>query len=504
MNHYIHDMPSGTTPSGWNTLLERLKGDSGSPAHMQQELLNAVLVLLMVMVMIIANGYYFLQPEDAAHRELSLVATMGFLVPLLVAFYWNRKGRYLRSARFLIATISIGIFGLSFLDMKNNGLEMLFYLIFPVVLSTLLLPLFESILTFALVTLGLLAVRLAVPASDLISVPIATTTFVSLIFLTAGNSMRKMEQERQKAVIQSELRYRTLVERAPEAIVVFSQKQNRIIDSNRKAAELFGYSDEILLTRSLLDLFPPNLIQDPLYRESIFNVLRNAIAHQPPPFECTLQHSSGIKLPCEVWLTSFPGKEEPLIRASILDLRERKEVEDALFRAHLHTQALIEAIQTLAIEIDPNGMVLYWNHHAEQIFAIPADLATRSKIDDLAVSWPWPVIGAAVEQCAAENRVINLHDVKYTRTDDVPGFLELKLIPVRKDRNLLPDVILTGNDITESKMLYEQLYQAEKLRSLGELAAGIAHEINSPMQFISNNLHFLQDGFNILIIPVKI
>jgi PAS domain S-box-containing protein len=54
-------------------------------------------------------------------------------------------------------------------------------------------------------------------------------------------------------------------------------------------------------------------------------------------------------------------------------------------------------------------------------------------------------------------------------------------------------------DITERKLLREQLLQAQKLESVGQLAAGIAHEINTPVQYIGDNVRFLQDSFGELV-----
>jgi PAS domain S-box-containing protein len=51
------------------------------------------------------------------------------------------------------------------------------------------------------------------------------------------------------------------------------------------------------------------------------------------------------------------------------------------------------------------------------------------------------------------------------------------------------------DDITERKALREQLFQAQKLESVGQLAAGFAHEINTPIQFIGDNVRFLNDAF---------
>jgi PAS domain S-box-containing protein len=52
-----------------------------------------------------------------------------------------------------------------------------------------------------------------------------------------------------------------------------------------------------------------------------------------------------------------------------------------------------------------------------------------------------------------------------------------------------------SEDITERMMLREQLLQAQKLESVGQLAAGIAHEINTPTQYIGDNVRFLKDAF---------
>ena len=49
-------------------------------------------------------------------------------------------------------------------------------------------------------------------------------------------------------------------------------------------------------------------------------------------------------------------------------------------------------------------------------------------------------------------------------------------------------------DITTQKKLESELYQAQKLESVGRLAAGVAHEINTPVQFVSDNCYFLRDA----------
>jgi signal transduction histidine kinase len=52
-----------------------------------------------------------------------------------------------------------------------------------------------------------------------------------------------------------------------------------------------------------------------------------------------------------------------------------------------------------------------------------------------------------------------------------------------------------GADQTEKKILQMQLSQAQKLESIGQLAAGIAHEINTPIQYVGDNTRFLNGAF---------
>ncbi len=60
-------------------------------------------------------------------------------------------------------------------------------------------------------------------------------------------------------------------------------------------------------------------------------------------------------------------------------------------------------------------------------------------------------------------------------------------------------VIALYDDITERLMLEKDLNQAQKLESVGQLAAGIAHEINSPIQYVGDNVRFLKDTFKDLV-----
>ncbi len=67
------------------------------------------------------------------------------------------------------------------------------------------------------------------------------------------------------------------------------------------------------------------------------------------------------------------------------------------------------------------------------------------------------------------------------------------------DEPTVRGVVANVRDITESARLETELRHAQKLESVGQLASGIAHEINTPIQFVSDNVRFLGDAFDELL-----
>ena len=86
-------------------------------------------------------------------------------------------------------------------------------------------------------------------------------------------------------------------------------------------------------------------------------------------------------------------------------------------------------------------------------------------------------------------------DDEYFWKADGTGFpVEYSAFPIVKDQRITGAVVCF-TDIRERKQLEVELRVAQKLDAVGRLAAGIAHEINTPIQFVGDNAHFLQDAF---------
>jgi len=115
------------------------------------------------------------------------------------------------------------------------------------------------------------------------------------------------------------------------------------------------------------------------------------------------------------------------------------------------------------------------------------------------------VIGKSVTRCFPGVRDFGLFDV-FQRVWKT-GEPELHPASLYRDERIsgwrenyvykLPsgEIVSIYSDLTEQKMIEAQFIQDQKLKSIGHLAAGLAHEINTPTQFIGDNMQFLRDVF---------
>lgn len=90
-----------------------------------------------------------------------------------------------------------------------------------------------------------------------------------------------------------------------------------------------------------------------------------------------------------------------------------------------------------------------------------------------------------------------LHSIERKRAADDPRKArdELEARVQQRTAELVKANLLLQAEVAERKRLEDQLVLAQKLEAIGHLAAGIAHEINSPMQYVGDNMRFLHEAF---------
>ncbi|HMF88046.1 MAG TPA: PAS domain S-box protein, partial [Gemmatimonadaceae bacterium] len=134
----------------------------------------------------------------------------------------------------------------------------------------------------------------------------------------------------QFALAESEARYRTLVEYAPEAIVVFDVDACRFVEVNQNACTLFGLCREALLEANPVTLSPLTQLDGRPSEEAAWDYLNAALAGEVPRFEWLHRTSAGATIQCEVRLVKMPSMESRLVRGSITDVTPQRRLEQQI------------------------------------------------------------------------------------------------------------------------------------------------------------------------------
>ncbi len=191
------------------------------------------------------------------------------------------------------------------------------------------------------------------------------------------------------------------------------------------------------------------------------------------------------------------GRLIPAVKRALFEedeRKKRKEAETKLQHAYREMENVVSSISLILIGVDPMDRITIWNEAAEHAFGFTSNEVIGKQFLQVNISWSW---NAALEFIAISQEATKRtkwNDIQYTRQDGGDGLLNITVSPISNSQTDTAGFLLLAEDITERRNLEMQLMQAQKLESVGQLAAGIAHEINTPIQFISDNLHFLKDA----------
>ena len=156
---------------------------------------------------------------------------------------------------------------------------------------------------------------------------------------------------------------------------------------------------------------------------------------------------------------------------------------------HKDAEVLIDSMSSVLISIDENDIVSKWNPVAADLFEIPASKAIGEKFDQLPIDWKdWLVVETALRNCS----IVQQRKVEFQFLDRAGMLktLDSTVCPILNDATSKARLII-ATDVTMQRAMQSQLDQALRLESVGQLAAGVAHEINTPMQYIGDNVRFV-------------
>ena len=169
-------------------------------------------------------------------------------------------------------------------------------------------------------------------------------------------------------------------------------------------------------------------------------------------------------------------------------------MEESLRDLHAETEVFINSVPSILIGTDRSGKINRWNQTAKRVFGLSRESVEHRTLDDCGILWTGAGIQGQVEAALQTGAVTRLDELAI-RKNDAHRLLALNIHPLRSHLGHITGSMIVGADITEKKSHEDQLRQAQKLEAIGQLAAGIAHEINTPTQFVADNVNFFKESW---------
>ncbi|QDT70834.1 Sensor protein FixL [Planctomycetes bacterium MalM25] len=165
---------------------------------------------------------------------------------------------------------------------------------------------------------------------------------------------------------------------------------------------------------------------------------------------------------------------------------------DSLRGALALNRAVFSTAADSVIILNREGIIEQANRSAAETFAIPEERLVDSRINDLMSECDADVHDEYLKhacESTTDGVLLRNHHVRGRRSNGSQFPAELSVSKVQ----VAGRTVFTGilRDISERVRLEGRLAQARKMESVGQLASGIAHEINTPMQFIATNISYL-------------
>ncbi len=165
------------------------------------------------------------------------------------------------------------------------------------------------------------------------------------------------------ALRESESQFRTLIENAPEAIVVVDIETGLFADPNENATHLYGLDREALIKVGPADMSPPTQPDGRPSTEAAMEKIGQALNGEKPVFEWMHRNAQGVDIPCEVRLVRLPTAR-PLVRASVTNIAERKRAEEELLKFKMGIEQSNDAI----FITNTDGTITYMNPGFEKVY----------------------------------------------------------------------------------------------------------------------------------------
>lgn len=277
---------------------------------------------------------------------------------------------------------------------------------------------------------------------------------------------------------ESELRFTETFERLREGIF-FTTPDGQILDANPAMVRIMGFdSKEEFLRHNFKGMYDDPAVRAPIIRQLLETGLQDN--------EIVLRRKDGKKIYC---LTSGIAIRDAAghpvrLQGTVVDVTERKEMEKRLRDEKEFVRRLIDSFPDLIVVLDCEGRFTFVSERINDILGItPAEyigrpIGQRINADDkmkLA-----EMCGRVVSGAETHAQV----EIQARHADGTWRALLVTASPLFDENGKITGMVSSGRDVTESKLVEEQLARKEKFAAMGEMLAGAAHELNNPLTAI--------------------
>lgn len=162
-----------------------------------------------------------------------------------------------------------------------------------------------------------------------------------------------------------------------------------------------------------------------------------------------------------------------------------------LKRLRIDTDNILRNMSSGVLVIDSDGIMLTINPTAEEILGIDGSTAEERPIGEVFAAMPALAVELRGALTSEKNK--SRHEINVKRSDgrDLPLGISISLL--KDDKGKRRGIITVFQDLTEVRDMQERVRKADRLAAIGELSAGIAHEIRNPLASISGSIEMLSN-----------
>jgi PAS domain S-box-containing protein len=307
------------------------------------------------------------------------------------------------------------------------------------------------------------------------------------------------------ALRKSEEKFGALVENSLDGIAVVQEE--RILFVNRVLLEMFGCqkADEMVG-------HPFTEFVSPEHRDLMVERgrTREKGEYAPSDYEFKALRKDGSRFDAELSVGIITFEGQAARQAVLRDITERKRAEEALKESEDKYRTILESIEDGYYEVDISGNLTFFNDSLCRIHGYSRDELTGMNYRQYTDEQTAKEVYQVFNKTYITGKPAKGFEWEHITKDGTKGRVEIS-VSLMKDaegerigfRGIIRDTTERKRAEEERGRLETQLLQSEKMASIGQLAAGVAHEINNPTGFVSSNLKTLSDYQNDMLSLIK-